>query len=96
MYYVYILSSSRGVLYTGVTNNMYRRLVEHRNGTGSTFTNKYNVHRLVYVETTDNIEDALAHEKRIKGWTRAKKRALVETTNPKWMDLAEDYFAESG
>lgn len=73
---------------------MLRRISEHRNGTGTSFTKRYGVHRLVYVEETENIEDAIAHEKRIKGWTRAKKRALVERTNPQWRDLAADFLAE--
>lgn len=93
MYYVYILSSNRGVLYTGVTNNITRRMKDHRAGIGSQFTTKYRVHRLVYVEATGNIQEAIVHEKRIKGWTRAKKRALVERENPKWLDLAEEWFA---
>ena len=93
MYYVYILSSDRGVLYTGVTNDITRRVKEHREGIGSKFTSKYNVYRLVYVDSTDNIRDAISHEKRIKGWTRAKKRAFVERENPKWLDLAEELFA---
>ncbi len=73
---------SRVVLYTGVTNDLARRVWEHQNGEVKGFTGKYKIDRLVYHETFHDIRDAIAREKQIKGWTRAKKNALVETLNP--------------
>lgn len=89
MYYVYILASPTRVLYTGVTNGLERRLAEHRYGVGCKFTKKYNCHRLVFVELFHEIEAAILMEKKIKGWTRAKKIQLIETKNAEWRDLAE-------
>ena len=81
-YYVYILSSISRVLYVGVTNNLERRMYEHRNKLNSGFTAKYNVDRLVYFEVTDNIHVAIEREKQIKAWRRSKKVALIaKTTN---------------
>ena len=92
-YYVYILASKRnGTLYTGVTNDLERRIVEHKNNTIKGFTSKYKVYQLVYFEETNDINEALAHEKRIKGWLRKKKISLIESTNPEWKDLAKDWF----
>ena len=88
-YFVYILTNERHtVLYTGVTNNIARRLEEHRSKVVSGFTKKYNVGKLVYVETHTTPSEAIAHEKRIKGGSRAKKFLLIERTNPDWKDLA--------
>ena len=92
-YYVYILSSRSRTLYTGVTNNITRRVAQHRFGGGSRFTSKYRIQRLVYVEPFWNPLAAIAREKEIKGWLRAKKIALIETQNPGWYDLAETWFA---
>jgi predicted GIY-YIG superfamily endonuclease len=75
-------------MYVGVTNDLERRLSEHRAGIGGAFTERYRTHTLVYFEEFQRIEDAIAHEKRIKGWSRAKKNALVEQSNPTWADLA--------
>ena len=86
-YYVYILTNRSRTLYTG-TSNLARRLYEHRSGIGSSFTSKYAIHRLVHVETATNPRDAIAREKQIKRWTRAKKVALIEATNPNWADLS--------
>jgi predicted GIY-YIG superfamily endonuclease len=87
-YYVYILTNVlRTVMYVGVTNNLERRIAGHRAGLGGAFTRRYRVHTLVYVESFQRVEDAIAHEKRIKGWSRAKKDTLVERSNP-WADLA--------
>ena len=94
MYYVYILASDRGVLYTGVTNDLMGRVWAHRSGLGSLFTAKYKVGRLVFYESTVTARSAIAREKEIKGWTRKKKVALVESVNPKWEDLAEAWFAK--
>ena len=88
-YWVYILASQSRVLYVGVTNhNMTRRLAEHRSGQGGAFTRRYRTHALVYLEEHPRITDAIAREKTLKGWSRAKKAALVESTNPVWRDLA--------
>jgi putative endonuclease len=86
-YYVYILASSSRVLYTGVTNDLPRRLFEHRSGLGSAFTRRYSVHRLVHVETAASARDAIARETQIKRWTRRKKIALIEASNPSWAEL---------
>ncbi len=92
-YYVYILSSKRnGTLYIGVTNDLERRLYEHRNNLIEGFTNKYNVHHLVYYEDVNDIQSALQREKQLKRWTRKWKIELIEKVNPEWRDLAEDYF----
>ena len=87
-YYVYILASPSRALYTGVTNDLARRLYEHRTGAASSFTRRYSVHRLVHIETATNPRDAIARETRIKRWTRRKKIALIEMTNPMWEELA--------
>lgn len=90
-YYVYILSNQNdNVLYVGVTDNLLRRLGEHKTGL-STFTNRYNVHKLIYVETTSNVNDALAREKQIKKWRREKKDALIDTVNPDRLDLSDTW-----
>ena len=90
MYYVYILTNKTDqVMYIGVTNDIVRRVYEHRNHMIDGFTAKYNVTKLVYVESAPDVRDAIQREKQLKGWTRAKKNALVETVNPKWEDLWE-------
>ena len=87
-YHVYILTNvARSVMYVGVTNDIERRLAQHRAGAGGGFTRRYRVNTLVYVEAFQRIDDAIAHEKRIKGWSRAKKNALVERDNPTWSQL---------
>ena len=89
MYYVYILTNaSNSVMYIGVTNDLPRRLSEHKSGAIDSFTKRYRVHKLVYFEEYHNPNDALAREKQLKGWRRSKKNALVETTNPSWSDLS--------
>jgi putative endonuclease len=89
-YYVYIMASQSGVLYTGVTNDLSRRVHEHKEGLIPGFTQKYKVCQLVYYETTNNVNAAIAREKQIKGWRREKKVKLVETINPGWDDLAHE------
>ena len=92
MYYVYILTNKRNtVLYTGVTNNLERRLYEHKNKMVEGFTAKYNVNKLVYYEETGEVVSALTREKQIKGWLRIKKEALINTVNPEWKDLSEEW-----
>ena len=90
-YYVYVLASKRnGTLYIGVTNNLVRRVWEHRNDMADGFTKKYGVHRLVYYEQTESVEAAIQREKRLKKWDRAGKIRLIEGFNPGWRDLYED------
>ena len=91
-YYVYILSNPNGMLYTGVTNNLIRRLAEHRGKLGSGYTQKFGISRLIYFEEAQRIEDAIAREKEIKAWRREKKLALVKQLNPKFEDLSEGWF----
>ena len=87
-YYVYILASKRnGTLYTGITNDLIRRVYEHKNNLVEGFTKKYNVHRLVYFEVIEDVNAALQREKSIKRWKRAWKVELIEKNNPEWKDL---------
>ncbi|MDO8429608.1 MAG: GIY-YIG nuclease family protein [Candidatus Daviesbacteria bacterium] len=88
MYYVYILASKRnGTLYIGVTNDLVRRVFEHKNDLIEGFTQKYNVHQLVYFEQHEEIEQAILKEKQIKKWKRKWKLELIEKSNPDWDDL---------
>ncbi len=88
-YYVYILTNKvRTVLYTGVTNSLSRRIWQHKNKIMPGFTSRYNLNSLVYFEEFRNINNAIAREKQIKGWSRAKKIALVAQENPQWNDLS--------
>lgn len=82
-------SPNNRALYTGVTNDLKRRVYEHKNKLNDGFTKKYNVIKLVYYERTHNVNAAIAREKEIKGWTRVKKNALIYGMNPGWDDLAE-------
>lgn len=87
-YYVYIVTNHYNtVVYTGVTNNLVRRVNEHRSRTKTGFTEKYSVHKLVYYEITNSIKDAIYREKQIKGWKREKKNSLINENNPEWKDL---------
>ncbi len=92
-YYVYIVTNQGNeVLYTGVTNDLVRRVWEHRNGTAKGFTSRYNAGRLVYYEVFDDPEAAITREKQLKKGSRKKKVELVEGMNPGWQDLSEDLF----
>ena len=92
MYFVYLLTNwDDSVLYIGVTSNLPRRLYEHRNGLADGFTKKYNVHKLVYFEQTNDVYSALSREKQLKKWSRKKKNDLVQSTNPTWRDLSKDW-----
>src|SRR5215203_318508 len=91
-YYVYIMSSLRRTLYIGMTNNLERRVFEHKTGAVPGFTSRYRVTRLVFFEDTNDVIAAIEREKYLKGWLRAKKVALIESMNPLWNDLAEDWF----
>ena len=90
-YCVYIMTIAHNtVIYSRVTNNLARRVYEHKNGLGGVFTKKYNVIKLVYYEVTDNVQAALAREKQIKGGSRKKKLDLVNSINPEWKDLYDE------
>ncbi len=92
-YFVYILTNPRkNGLYTGVTNSLERRVWEHKNKAVPGFTCKYNCVELVHIEVFDEVRQAIAREKQIKGWTRAKKDALIAAENPEWNTLAADWY----
>ncbi|KPL03749.1 MAG: endonuclease [candidate division Zixibacteria bacterium SM1_73] len=90
-YYVYIVTNRSRTLYTGVTGNLYRRVYEHKNKLIGGFTKKYNITKLVWYEVTSEITSAIVREKQIKGWLRKKKIALIESMNPEWKDLSEEW-----
>ena len=89
--WVYILAGRTGTLYTGVTSDLYRRVLEHREKIRPGFAAKYDCNRLVFYEASGDIGRSIDREKQIKGWTRAKKIALIESLNPEWKDLAEGW-----
>lgn len=91
-YYVYIMASKSRTIYIGVTNNLKRRVYEHKNHLVEGFTKKYNCTRLVYYEETPDVNSAIVREKQIKGWARNKKVGLIESVNPVWQNLAEDWY----
>ena len=91
-YYVYILASKRnGTLYIGITGNLERRVYEHQQNIIKGFTEKYNVHHLVYYETTSDVQAALQREKQLKKWNRQWKLELIEKENPEWKDLSTGF-----
>ena len=93
LYYIYILTNSNGkVMYIGVTNDLKRRLTEHKSGHIHGFTQKYNIHKLVYFEKYSSINDAIKREKQLKKWRREKKNSLVEEVNPNWIDLSLEFL----
>jgi putative endonuclease len=87
------MTNPSGTLYTGMTNDLRRRVYEHKHKLVEGFTNKYNVTRLAYYEETGDVHTALAREKEIKAWRRSKKIALIKSLNPKWQDLSEGWFS---
>ena len=92
-YWVYIMSNkARSVLYIGVTNNLERRLYEHKNKLTEGFTKKYNLNKLVYFEETTDVKSALEREKQLKGWKREKKNILINSLNPDWNDLSSSWY----
>jgi putative endonuclease len=91
-YYVYIMSSSSHTIYTGMTNDLERRVYEHQQGTIAGFTKRYGCTVLVYYEGTSDVTAAITREKQIKGWLRSKKNAFIETENPNWSDLSVDWI----
>jgi len=94
VFFTYIMSSPGGTLYTGVTNNLLIRVLTHKEKLLPGFTKKYNIIKLVYYEKSPSIRSAIAREKEIKGWKRNKKIALIESRNPKWLDLADDWYSD--
>ena len=93
-YFVYIMTNTSRTLYTGVTNDLVRRIYEHKNKIIPGFTSRYNISELVYFEETSDVQTALAREKEIKGWRRAKKTRLIDSINPKWLDLSAAWFKD--
>ncbi len=93
-FYIYIMNNHSGTLYTGMTNNLERRVYQHKRGLLGGFTKKYRVTRLAYFEETNDVKAAIVREKQIKGWRRSKKMALIKSLNPTWKDLAADWFDE--
>lgn len=94
-YYVYIASNNSKTLYTGVTNDLLRRMYEHKQKLIPGFTSKYRINKLVYYEETNDVRVAIEQEKHIKGWLRSKKIALIESVNPEWRDLSEEWFSRT-
>jgi putative endonuclease len=95
MYYVYIMTNKpRGVLYTGVTNDLVGRTWQHKNEVTDGFTRRYHLHRLVYFEHTEDVRAAIRREKRLKRWNREWKIALIEKVNPEWNDLYDSITEE--
>jgi putative endonuclease len=93
-FWIYIMASRSGTLYTGLTNELEIRVRQHKAGEIEGFSAKYHCTRLVYYESFDNVLKAIAREKQLKGWRRSKKIALIEKVNPRWEDLAEKWGAE--
>ena len=93
-YYVYIMTNKSRTLYTGVTNDLGRRVCEHKNKLVPGFTRRYNISRLVYYETTSDIDAAIGPEKQIKGGLRARNIALIESVSPNWEDLSAGWYEE--
>jgi putative endonuclease len=90
-YYVYMMTNCSQTIYTGITNDLPRRVYEHKNKLAARFTRKYNIDILVYYESTSDVFSAIAREKQIKGWVRNKKVSLIESINPDWKDLSKDF-----
>ena len=91
-YYIYIVGSSSGTLYIGVTSDIQRRMFEHKKGLYAGFTKKYKCNKLLYYEFFNDIEEAIRREKVTKGWKRFKKENLIKINNPGWKDLSESWF----
>ena len=92
-YYVYILTTTHNkILYVGITNDMARRMAEHKNEVADSFTKRYHIHKLVYFERYSNPQAAISREKQLKGWKRIKKNKLIEEKNPSWYDLSHSFI----
>ena len=94
LYYAYILASDSGTFYIGTTGFLEKRVFQHKEELIEGFTKKYGIHRLLYFESFDDVHKAIARETQLKGWTRAKKIALIEKTNPQWKDLAAEWYRD--
>ena len=95
-YWVYIMSSRWRVIYVGVTNNLTRRVWQHKNAHRATFTGRYRVNRLVWYEEGGDIREMIAREKQLKAWSHRNKIALIASINPKWRALSDDWLQENG
>jgi putative endonuclease len=93
-YWVYILTKHCTTLYIGITSNISRRLYQHRYGDAEGFTKRYHLNRVVWLEHFRNVNDSIACEKKLKGWRRNRKIALIEQTNPRWLDLSGDWVQQ--
>jgi len=93
-YYVYILTNRSKTFYVGITGKITQRIFQHKTGAFEGFTSRYNLDRLVYWEKFKHVNEAIAREKQLKGWSRIKKTQLIVGMNPTWEDLAEDWFPE--
>lgn len=93
-YYIYIMTNKSRTLCTGVTNDLMRRVHEHKHKPVKGFISRYNIQYLVYYECSESIYSAIEREKQIKGWLREKKIALIDSMNPEWKDLSEEWFAQ--
>ena len=91
-FYTYIMASKSGTLYIGMTNNIKRRVHQHKNHQTPGFTGKYNIENLLYVETFSDAMSAIKREKQLKSWSRKKKINLIDTKNPTWLDLAKNWY----
>ena len=91
-FYIYIMASKSGTLHVGMTNNIKRRVLEHKNHLAPGFTDKYSIDRLLYVENFANPASAINREKQIKAWRREKKVKLIDSQNPAWNDLSEGWY----
>src|SRR5262245_45068653 len=93
-YFVYVMTNTSRTLYTGITNDLKRRVFEHKRKLLPGFTSRYNITMLVYFEETNDVQSALAREKQIKGWRRNKKSELIHSMNPNWVDLSAGWFED--
>lgn len=93
-FYVYIMTNLSNTLYVGITNNLERRIYEHKHELLPGFTNRYKIHRLIYFEEFCDVYSAIQREKQIKGWVRRKKIVLIDSINPQWIDLTQDWFED--
>ncbi|MBU1101970.1 MAG: GIY-YIG nuclease family protein [Bacteroidetes bacterium] len=94
-YYIYIMTNNSKTLYIGMTNNLERRVYEHKNSLVKGFTSKYKITKLVYYEMTNDVNTALNREKQLKNWRREWKINLIESLNPEWKDLSEEWIRDS-
>ena len=94
-YYIYIMTNKARTLYGGLTNNLERRVAQHKRRLTEGFTSRYGLDELAYYASTNDVREAIAREKQIKGWTRAKKVALIEEMNPDWDDLSATWYSNA-